>query len=85
MAVTSQATWAAGSLARMASRIASAIWSQTLSGWPLVTLSEVKTVDLAQASVPQASAQEAQLWLQLQRRSAVGFQFCAYSSHLLHR
>src|SRR5688572_14323516 len=33
----SQATRALGSLARMASRIASEIWSATLSGWPIET------------------------------------------------
>ena len=38
----SQATWAVGSAARMSSRTASEIWSQTLSGWPSVTDSEVK-------------------------------------------
>src|SRR5437588_11646036 len=37
----SQATRAAGSWTRMASRIASETWSQTLSGWPSVTDSEV--------------------------------------------
>src|SRR5258708_22276296 len=39
----SQATRAAGSLAMMASRTASEIWSAILSGWPSVTDSEVKT------------------------------------------
>src|ERR1035437_8501787 len=38
----SQATRAYGSLARMASRIASDIWSHILSGWPSVTDSDVK-------------------------------------------
>src|SRR5439155_22045182 len=41
VAVTSQATWASGSCAMMSSRMASAIWSQTLSGCPSVTDSEV--------------------------------------------
>src|SRR5690242_11212442 len=39
----SQATRAAASLVRMASRIASEIWSAILSGWPSVTDSDVKT------------------------------------------
>ena len=38
----SQATRAAGSFARTASRTESEIWSATLSGWPSVTDSEVK-------------------------------------------
>src|SRR2546430_5228480 len=38
----SQATREAGSLARMASRTESEIWSATLSGWPSVTDSDVK-------------------------------------------
>src|SRR5205809_5122402 len=38
----SQATRASGSLARMASRMASEIWSASLSGWPSVTDSDVK-------------------------------------------
>src|SRR5260370_27625807 len=37
----SQATRASGSLARIASRMASEIWSATLSGWPSVTDSDV--------------------------------------------
>ena len=41
--MVSQATRAAGSSRKMASRMASEIWSQTLSGWPSVTDSEVKT------------------------------------------
>src|SRR3989442_6414319 len=39
----SNATRAAGSLARIASRTASEIWSAILSGWPSVTDSDVKT------------------------------------------
>src|SRR6266571_9096152 len=39
----SHATRAAGSLAMMASRTASEIWSAILSGWPSVTDSDVKT------------------------------------------
>src|SRR6184192_4592892 len=39
----SHATRAAASLAMMASRTASEIWSAILSGWPSVTDSEVKT------------------------------------------
>src|SRR5258708_34458965 len=42
----SQATRASGSLARMASRMASEIWSATLSGWPSVTDSDVKRLDI---------------------------------------
>src|SRR5688500_15455862 len=38
----SHATRPAGSSARMASRTVSLIWSAILSGWPSVTLSEVK-------------------------------------------
>ncbi len=38
----SQATRAAESCASMPSRIASETWSQTLSGWPSVTDSEVR-------------------------------------------
>src|SRR3954451_9101464 len=38
----SHATRPVGSCARMASRIASEIWSAILSGWPSVTDSEVK-------------------------------------------
>src|SRR4030042_3787882 len=45
VAVTSQATWAAGSQARISSNMASAIWSQSLSGWPSVTDSEVTSMD----------------------------------------
>src|SRR5260370_34115766 len=37
----SQATRASGSLARIASRMGSEIWSATLSGWPSVTDSDV--------------------------------------------
>ena len=37
----SQATRAEGSFSMMASRMASEIWSHTLSGWPSVTDSEV--------------------------------------------
>ena len=40
--IVSQATLAIGSFARMASRTASEIWSQILSGCPSVTDSEVK-------------------------------------------
>src|SRR5215472_14240620 len=43
----SQATRASGSWASMASRTASEIWSQTLSGWPSVTDSEVSRYELA--------------------------------------
>ena len=42
LVVTSQATRAALSFSRMASRTASEIWSATLSGWPSETDSEVK-------------------------------------------
>jgi hypothetical protein len=38
----SHATFDSGSLAKKASRIASEIWSATLSGWPSDTDSEVK-------------------------------------------
>src|SRR5687767_4638307 len=38
----SQATRALGSLVKIASRIASEIWSATLSGWPIETDSLVK-------------------------------------------
>jgi hypothetical protein len=38
----SHATRAAGSTARMLSRMASEIWSHILSGWPSVTDSDVK-------------------------------------------
>ncbi len=41
--IVSHATRLAGSSRRMASRTASEIWSATLSGWPSVTDSEVKT------------------------------------------
>jgi len=40
--IVSQATRASGSLASIKSTIASEIWSDTLSGWPSETLSEVK-------------------------------------------
>src|SRR5213594_2007893 len=40
--MASHATRASGSLARIASRIASEIWSASLSGWPSVTDSDVK-------------------------------------------
>ncbi len=43
----SQATRDSGSWARMASRIASEIWSAILSGWPSETDSEVKSLRLA--------------------------------------
>jgi hypothetical protein len=39
----SQATRLVGSCARIASRMASEIWSATLSGWPIETDSEVKS------------------------------------------
>ncbi len=39
----SQATRAFGSWAKIASRMASEIWSHILSGWPSVTDSEVKS------------------------------------------
>ncbi len=39
----SQATRLSASSARIASRMASEIWSQTLSGWPSLTDSDVKT------------------------------------------
>src|SRR5712692_695942 len=42
VAAVSQATRAGGSWTRMASRTASEIWSQSLSGWPSVTDSLVK-------------------------------------------
>src|SRR5215213_6502634 len=42
VAAVSQATRERGSCARNASRIASEIWSHSLSGWPSVTDSEVK-------------------------------------------
>src|ERR1700686_108541 len=41
--IASQATLANGALARMASRMASEIWSATLSGWPSVTDSDVNS------------------------------------------
>ena len=44
MAVTSQATCEWESVSKRASKMASAIWSHTLSGCPAVTLSEVKKV-----------------------------------------
>src|SRR5437764_9887773 len=43
----SQATRAAGPCASIASRIASETWSQTLSGWPSVTDSEVSRYEPA--------------------------------------
>ena len=43
VAMTSQATWAAGSCSRQTSTTASAMVSQSLSGWPSVTDSAVKT------------------------------------------
>src|SRR5437868_4889093 len=45
--MASHATRASGSLARMASRMASEIWSASLSGWPSATDSEVNRVDTA--------------------------------------
>ncbi len=42
VAAVSTATRASGSRARIMSIIASEIWSQTLSGWPSETDSEVK-------------------------------------------
>ena len=45
VATTSQAQWASGSCAMISSRMASAIWSQTLSGCPSVTLSDVTRRD----------------------------------------
>ena len=48
--VVSQATRAPGSCARMASRMASEIWSQILSGCPSVTDSDVKrTLDIGKS------------------------------------
>src|SRR5207302_11511135 len=41
--LASHATRASGSLARMASRMASEIWSASLSGWPSVTDSDVNS------------------------------------------
>ena len=38
-----------------------------------------------QSFFPQPAPQVEQSWLQAQRRSAVGCQFLAYSSHLAHR
>src|SRR3989339_1587569 len=43
-AITSQATLAYGSFFKILSKTESAIWSQTLSGWPSVTDSEVKKI-----------------------------------------
>ena len=43
VASVSTATRDSGSLASRASRIASLIWSQILSGWPSVTDSDVKS------------------------------------------
>ena len=48
----SQATWAVGSWARISSSTASEIWSQTLSGWPSVTDSDVKMRLLIKAVPP---------------------------------
>src|SRR5204862_719447 len=50
----SHATRAAGSLAMMASRTASEIWSAILSGWPSVTDSEVNTWRCAGMSLSDA-------------------------------
>src|SRR5512140_328774 len=43
LVATSQATRLRGSCSKQESRTASAIWSQSLSGWPSVTDSEVKS------------------------------------------
>src|SRR6266705_7092169 len=48
----SQATRLAESSLRQASRIASEIWSASLSGWPSVTDSEVNRVDAVMAISP---------------------------------
>src|ERR1700691_3931030 len=48
----SQATRPRGSAARMASRMASEIWSATLSGWPSETDSEVKEKLLLMRKIP---------------------------------
>src|SRR5258705_6134436 len=50
--IASHATRASGSFARIASRIASEIWSASLSGWPSVTDSEVNRVDAVMAISP---------------------------------
>src|SRR5947209_280459 len=55
----SQATRASGSLARMASRMASETWSASLSGWPSVTDSDVNrwpAALLAMACPPESPA-----------------------------
>src|SRR6266699_402590 len=57
----SHATRAVGSLARMASRIASEIWSAILSGWPSVTDSDVKTWRCGGIGRPQLALQESGL------------------------
>src|SRR5690348_2378112 len=44
--IASHATRASGSLARIASRMASEIWSASLSGWPSVTDSDVNSDDM---------------------------------------
>src|SRR6186997_1384030 len=45
----SHATRAAGSTARMLSRMASEIWSHILSGWPSVTDSDVNRYSLSES------------------------------------
>src|SRR5262245_20855512 len=50
----SQATRLSGSCARSESRIASEIWSHTLSGWPSLTDSELNTKSLSIAAKPPA-------------------------------
>src|SRR5256885_5280999 len=50
--IASHATRASGSFARIASRIASEIWSASLSGWPSVTDSDVNRVDAVMAISP---------------------------------
>src|SRR5947209_8158532 len=48
--IASHATRASGSFARMASRMASEIWSASLSGWPSVTDSDVNSEGTALVS-----------------------------------
>src|SRR5947209_72522 len=48
--MASHATRASGSLARIASRMASEIWSASLSGWPSVTDSDVNRDDAMRSS-----------------------------------
>ena len=73
----SQATCACGSCARMASRMASEIWSATLSGWPSDTDSDVNKCFSDIKNVPQSK-----FWLQglmiIQTRNAEWSCFSTY-------